>query len=110
MGLRYLGKLSRSNKIFDKNTNGKPFRFILGKGQVIRGWDIGITGMRVGGERKLTIPSHLAYGKRGMPPDIPPNSELIFNVSNINMIMILILMIKYNIILMKCNHIYVYIG
>ncbi|CAO3631726.1 unnamed protein product [Cunninghamella blakesleeana] len=85
VGLRYLGKVSKTNRIFDKNTNGKPFRFKLGNGDVIRGWDIGIAGMRVDGERKLTIPSNLAYGKRGMPPDIPPNSELIFNVKMVDL-------------------------
>ncbi|KAI9308657.1 hypothetical protein BJ944DRAFT_195594 [Cunninghamella echinulata] len=84
VGLRYLGKLT-NGKTFDKNTNGKPFRFILGKGEVIRGWDIGITGMKIGGERRLTIPSKLAYGNRGMPPDIPPNSDLVFDVKMVDL-------------------------
>ncbi|CAO3630414.1 unnamed protein product [Cunninghamella echinulata] len=84
VGLRYLGKLT-NGKTFDKNTTGKPFRFILGKGEVIRGWDIGITGMKIGGERRLTIPSKLAYGNRGMPPDIPPNSDLVFDVKMVDL-------------------------
>ncbi|CAO3587990.1 unnamed protein product [Absidia cylindrospora] len=79
VGLRYLGKLVNGRK-FDSNTAGPPFRFTLGKGTVIRGWDIGIAGMKVGGERKLVIPPPLAYRQRGMPPDIPPNSTLVFDV------------------------------
>jgi FKBP-type peptidyl-prolyl cis-trans isomerase len=57
---------------------GKPFFFNLGAGDVIKGWDEGIPGMLVGGERILTIPAAKAYGKRGAPPEIPPNSDLIF--------------------------------
>ncbi|ORZ21167.1 hypothetical protein BCR42DRAFT_406966 [Absidia repens] len=79
VGLRYLGKLVNGRK-FDSNTAGTPFRFTLGKGSVIRGWDIGIAGMKVGGERKLVIPPSLAYRQRGVPPDIPPNSTLVFDV------------------------------
>lgn len=61
------------------NKKGKPFTFKLGKGEVIKGWDIGIAGMAVGGERRITIPAHLAYGKRALP-GIPANSKLIFDV------------------------------
>lgn len=61
------------------NKKGKPFPFKVGKGQVIKGWDIGIVGMSIGGERRLTIPAHLAYGSRGMP-GIPANSQLTFDV------------------------------
>ncbi|KEP53281.1 peptidyl-prolyl cis-trans isomerase [Rhizoctonia solani 123E] len=79
VGMRYIGRL-KNGKVFDSNTKGKPFFFTLGKGDVIKGWDEGISGMLVGGERVLTIPAAKAYGKRGAPPDIPPNSDLIFEV------------------------------
>lgn len=78
ISMRYIGKL-QNGKVFDKNVKGKPFTFRLGQGEVIKGWDEGIVGMHVGGERVLTIPSHMAYGKKGTG-DIPPNSTLIFEV------------------------------
>lgn len=77
--MRYIGKLE-SGKVFDSNKKGKPFSFKLGMGEVIKGWDIGVTGMSAGGERRLTIPAHHGYGKKGAPPDIPPNSKLIFDI------------------------------
>ncbi|KIP06138.1 hypothetical protein PHLGIDRAFT_24709 [Phlebiopsis gigantea 11061_1 CR5-6] len=76
--VRYVGKLP-NGKIFDSNTKGDPFKFKLGKGEVIKGWDAGIAGMQVGGERLLTIPPTLAYGKRAQG-GIPANSTLIFEV------------------------------
>ncbi|KAG6819875.1 hypothetical protein H0H93_007809 [Arthromyces matolae] len=76
--MRYIGKLT-NGKVFDKNTQGKPFTFHLGKGEVIKGWDQGIVGMQVGGERKLTIPPALAYGSQKLD-GIPKNSTLIFEV------------------------------
>ncbi|RDW93767.1 FKBP-type peptidyl-prolyl cis-trans isomerase [Aspergillus mulundensis] len=78
VAMRYIGKLE-SGKVFDSNKKGKPFTFKLGRGEVIKGWDIGVAGMAVGGERRITIPAHLAYGKKGVP-GIPGNSKLIFDV------------------------------
>ncbi|KAF1840320.1 uncharacterized protein K460DRAFT_348650 [Cucurbitaria berberidis CBS 394.84] len=81
--MRYIGKL-KNGKVFDSNKKGKPFAFKLGVGQVIKGWDVGVAGMTAGGERRLTIPAALAYGKKGSPPEIPANSDLIFDIKCIS--------------------------
>ncbi|KAJ4339273.1 peptidylprolyl isomerase fpr3 [Ascochyta clinopodiicola] len=81
--MRYIGKL-KNGKVFDSNKKGKPFAFKLGVGQVIKGWDVGVAGMTAGGERRLTIPAAMAYGKKGAPPDIPGNSDLIFDIKCIS--------------------------
>jgi FKBP-type peptidyl-prolyl cis-trans isomerase len=65
---------------FDSSLGGEPFPFTLGAGEVIEGWDRGIEGMKVGGKRELIIPPEMGYGASGFPPDIPPNSALIFEV------------------------------
>jgi FK506-binding nuclear protein len=78
VGVRYIGKL-QNGKQFDANKKGKPFSFKLGKGQVIKGWDVGVNGMAIGGERRLTVPAHLAYGSKALP-GIPANSQLTFDV------------------------------
>ena len=75
-----LGRLAANNKKFDSCLSGAPFKFKLGKGEVIKGWDLGLLGIKVGGKRRLTIPPKLAYGQNGAPPDIPPNSTLIFEI------------------------------
>ena len=80
VGMRYIGKLQKNNKVFDSNKKGKPFTFKLGSGEVIKGWDIGVAGMAVGAERRITIPAHHAYGARGAPPDIPGGATLVFDV------------------------------
>ncbi|KAK0746275.1 hypothetical protein B0T18DRAFT_324382 [Schizothecium vesticola] len=78
VGMRYIGKLL-NGKLFDANKKGPPFTFKIGKGEVIKGWDIGILGMAVGGERRLTIPASAAYGSKALP-GIPANSTLVFDV------------------------------
>ena len=75
----YVGVFYDSGEEFDASYNrGEPLQFTLGVGQVIKGWDEGVIGMKVGGRRKLIIPSELAYGKRGFPGAIPPDAALIF--------------------------------
>jgi FKBP-type peptidyl-prolyl cis-trans isomerase (trigger factor) len=77
--VNYVGRLLRTNFKFDSNEGKKPFEFKIGEG-VIEGWSKGVVGMKVGGKRKLTIPSKLAYGDHGSPPKIPANAPLVFEV------------------------------
>ncbi|KAL8949019.1 MAG: hypothetical protein Q9222_004842 [Ikaeria aurantiellina] len=78
VSMRYIGKLM-DGKVFDANKSGSPFSFTLGSGEVIKGWDIGVAGMSIGGERRIEIPANLAYGSKSMP-GIPANSNLKFDV------------------------------
>ncbi len=78
--VHYVGTLTNGSKFDSSRDRGEGFRFKLGAGQVIKGWDQGVAGMKVGGLRKLTIPSDLAYGSRGFPPVIPPDATLVFEV------------------------------
>ena len=80
VSVHYVGTLMDGTEFDSSRSRGKPFDFPLGKGRVIKGWDQGVAGMKVGGKRKLTIPPDLAYGPRGAPPKIPPNSTLQFEV------------------------------
>lgn len=78
--VHYTGRLENGTKFDSSLDRGEPLEFVLGAGQVIAGWDMGIAAMKVGGKARLTIPPELGYGKRGYPGVIPPNATLIFDV------------------------------
>ena len=80
VSVNYTGTLENGTKFDSSYDHGKPFEFRIGTGSVIKGWDEGLMSMKVGGKRKLIIPSALGYGPRGAPPNIPGNSTLIFDV------------------------------
>ncbi|MEY4580618.1 MAG: hypothetical protein RL701_5321 [Pseudomonadota bacterium] len=78
--VHYVGTLTDGSKFDSSRDRGQGFSFKLGGGQVIKGWDQGVAGMKIGGLRKLTIPPDLAYGDRGFPPVIPARATLVFEV------------------------------
>jgi len=77
ISVHYTGTLTNGTKFDSSKDRGEPFEFTLGAGQVIKGWDQGFAGMKIGGQRKLTIPSSLGYGEQGAGGVIPPNNSLI---------------------------------
>ncbi len=78
--VQYTGWLTNGNKFDSSLDRNEPFAFTLGQGEVIRGWDEGVAGMKVGGTRTLVIPPGMGYGGTGSPPDIPPDAVLVFRV------------------------------
>lgn len=80
VSVHYVGTLVDGKEFDASRKHGQPFEFPLGRGQVIKGWDEGVAGMKPGGKRKLVIPPSKGYGARGAPPVIPPNATLLFEV------------------------------
>lgn len=78
--VHYTGCFTDGKKFDSSVDRGQPFSFVLGKGQVIRGWDVGVAQMKIGDKVKLTIPPEMGYGKGGYPGAIPPNATLVFEV------------------------------
>lgn len=78
--VHYRGMLTNGTVFDESYKRGQPFDFVLGQGSVIKGWDLGVVGMKEGGKRRLIIPSDLAYGDEGRPPTIPPKATLVFDV------------------------------
>lgn len=76
----YTGTLEDGTKFDSSHDHGRPFQTVIGSGRVIKGWDQGLMGMKVGGRRTLHVPAHLAYGERQVGPFIKPNSNLIFDI------------------------------
>lgn len=76
----YTGCLEDGTKFDSSHDRGQPFECVIGTGRVIKGWDIGIMGMKTGGKRRLVVPAHLAYGERQVGLHIKPNSNLVFEI------------------------------
>ncbi len=86
VSVHYVGTLADGTVFDSSKERGQPMSLLLGQGRVIRGWDLGIPGMKVGGKRKLVIPPHLGYGEGGSPPKIPGNATLYFEVDMLHVV------------------------
>lgn len=84
--VHFAGWLDDGTMFDSTRAKGKPFGFPLGSGQVIKGWDEGVRGMKVGGKRRLIVPPALGYGEKGVPPIVPPNARLVFDIELINIV------------------------
>ncbi len=84
--VHYTGKLLKTNAKFDSSVGKTPYELTIGAGGVIKGWDLGLVGMKVGGKRKLTIPSKLGYGDDGSPPKIPGKATLVFDLELVEIV------------------------
>ena len=80
LSAHYIGKLENGTVFDESYDRGQPLQFVLGAGELIKGWDIGLGGMKEGGKRKLIIPPELGYGARGAGNAIPPNATLLFEI------------------------------
>ncbi len=78
--VHYEGRLEDGSKFESSSDKGRPFEFVIGSGRVIKGWDLGVMGMKEGGRRTLFVPAHLGYGERQIGEKIPPHSNLYFTI------------------------------
>jgi len=80
VAVKYIGTFKDGTQFDSTADSDQPLTFVLGQNKVIKGWELGVLGMKMGEKRRLTVPSSLAYGKAGRPPVIPPNATLIFDI------------------------------
>jgi FKBP-type peptidyl-prolyl cis-trans isomerase len=86
ISVHYVGTLTDGTVFDSSRERAQPFSFMIGQGKVIRGWEQGVIGMKVGGKRKLVVPPHLGYGEDGSPPKIPGNATLIFEIELLHVV------------------------